>query len=94
MYLIKLAKRAQKDAAKIERAGLKSKAYEILNTVRRNPFEPTQQFEKLEGSRKKPKYSRHINQNHRFVYTVLPNTEGLKDATGALYKGIVRVFGI
>ena len=39
MYDIRLTKPAEKDAIKVERAGLKPKAIEIRNTIRKDPFE-------------------------------------------------------
>jgi len=93
MYDIQLTKQAQKDAVKVERAGLKPKALEIRNTVRENPFEVSQSFEKLKGDLE-GSYSRRLNRQHRFVYEVLPNIEGLKDTDGNLYEGIVKVISM
>jgi Txe/YoeB family toxin of toxin-antitoxin system len=82
-------KRAVKDAVNVERAGLKPKIAEIIRTIREDPFEPSQQFEKLTNL--KNTYSRRINYFHRFVYEVLPNTEKLKDVNGEPYEGIVKI---
>jgi Txe/YoeB family toxin of toxin-antitoxin system len=90
MYKIRRTKQAQKDAVNIERAGLKPQVAKIASTVKNNPYEPSQDFEKLNGT-KKPTYSRRINDRHRFVYMILPNTEGLKNNNGEIYEGIVRV---
>jgi Txe/YoeB family toxin of toxin-antitoxin system len=90
LYKLDLTNNAVRDAKNIERAGLKPKVFKLLDTVRQNPYEPSQSFEKLNGT-KKPTYSRRINGHHRFVYTVLPNIESLKDPTGEIYEGIVRV---
>jgi len=67
MYDIRLTKQAEKDTFKVERAGLKPKAIEIRNTVRKDPFEVSQSFEKLKGDLQ-GLYSRRINRQHRFVY--------------------------
>lgn len=93
MYDVRLTKQAQKDAEKVERAGLKPKAIEIIKTVRDNPYEDSQDFEKLKGDLK-GSYSRRINRQHRFVYEVLPNDENAKDANGKLYKGIIKVISM
>ena len=93
MYDIRLTKQAEKDAVKIERAGLKPKAIEIRNTVRKDPFEVSQSFEKLKGDLQ-GSCSRRLNRQHRFVYQVLPNTDGAKDKTGVLYDGIVKVISM
>ena len=47
MYDIRLTKQAQKDAINIERAGLKLKTVEIINTVYKNLYEESQGFENL-----------------------------------------------
>jgi len=93
MYDIRLTKQAQKDAVNVERAGLKPKAIEIRNTIRKNPFEASQSFEKLKGDLQ-DLCSRRLNRQHRFVYEVLPNSEGAKDETGTLYEGIVKVISM
>ena len=90
MYKVEFTKQAQKDSVKIERTGMKDKTVEIIRTVRKNPFEVSQDFEKLQGNLK-DMYSRRINRRHRFVYSVFPNTENLKDPNGEFYEGIVHV---
>jgi len=61
---------AQKDARKIARSGLRDKAEDLLDVLRRNPRQPSPPFEKLirdlEGA-----YSRRINIQHRLVYQIL-----------------------
>lgn len=69
MYNILFTKQAQKDAQNIQRSGLKSQVDKIIETVIKNPFEPTQGFEKLKGNLK-DLYSRRINKQHRFVYEI------------------------
>ncbi|MDR2600372.1 MAG: Txe/YoeB family addiction module toxin [Oscillospiraceae bacterium] len=93
MYDIRLTKQAAKDAIKVERAGLKPKAIEIRNTIQINPFELSQSFEKLKGDML-GSCSRRLNRQHRFIYQVLPNTEGCKDENGNLYEGIVKVISM
>lgn len=93
MYDIRLTKQAQKDAVKVERAGLKPKAVEIIKTVRNNPYEESQYFEMLKGDLK-GSYSRRITRQHRFVYEILPNDENSKDADGELYTGIIKVISM
>ena len=93
MYDIRFTKQAQKDTEKIERAGLKSKVVEIIRTVRENPYEETQGFEKLKGDLKGA-YSRRINRQHRFVYEIKPNKENIKNTSGEQYKGIVIIISM
>jgi Txe/YoeB family toxin of toxin-antitoxin system len=90
MYKTELTKQAQKDAIKVERAGLKPKAVEIIRTVQKNPYEHSQDFEKMTGDLQ-GYYSRRINKQHRFVYEVLKNADNMLDDNGVPYKGIVRV---
>jgi len=90
MYKVQLTKQSQKDAVKVEHAGLKPKALEIIRTIKKNPFEESQGFEVLTRDLK-GWCSRRINRQNRFVYQVLPNTEELKDEIGELYEGIVKV---
>ena len=93
MYKIVLTKQAQKDAKQVEASGLKEKVTEIIQVVRKNPYEDSQGFERL-------KYdfagtcSRRINRHQRFHYMVLPNTEELKDEKGVLYEGIIKVISM
>jgi toxin YoeB len=62
-------KHAQKDAKKLAAAGLKSKAEELLNCVKKDPFGKPPPFEKLVGDLK-GLHSRRINIQHRLVYEI------------------------
>jgi Txe/YoeB family toxin of toxin-antitoxin system len=93
MYDVRLARQAQKDAVNVERAGLKPKVAEIVRTVRNNPYEDSQEFEKLKGDLK-GSYSRRITRQHRFVYEVLPNDENAEDVNGEPYKGVVKILSM
>ena len=70
-------KQAQKDAGKLKAAGLKSKAQEILEILRQNPFQSPPQFEKLVGDLSGA-YSRRINIRHRLVYQVIEDKKTVK----------------
>jgi len=94
MYLIEFTNKALKDTVEIERAKLKDKVAGIIETVSRNPFEPSQHFEKIVGSQNPHIYTRRINLRHRFVYTIEPNTERHKDPRGVPYDGIVVIHRI
>jgi Txe/YoeB family toxin of toxin-antitoxin system len=93
MYDIDWTKKAEKDYEIAKRAGFSPKIAEILNTVRDNPFKPTQGFEKLVGNLK-DNYSRKISRHHRFVYDIQPNTEKLKGKDGKLFDGIVKIISM
>jgi len=91
MYRVDWSTQAKRDYANIKDTRLASKLADILNTVQRGPHEPTQQYEKLLGSRNPARYSRRINKYHRFIYAVIPNIENAKDENGIPYEGIVKV---
>jgi toxin YoeB len=93
MYDVELTDDADDDYKKFKSTNLMSKIAKILKTVERTPYEESQGFERLKHDLS-GMCSRHINQKHRFVYVVLPNTENRKDGDGALFKGIVRVISM
>lgn len=70
-------KQAQKDARKLARAGLRRKAEELLEILRRNPFQSSPPFEKLRGDLAGA-FSRRINIQHRLVYQVLVPSRTVK----------------
>ena len=61
---------AAKDAKKLKRSGLKSKAEALLEILNRDPFQSPPPFEKLLGDLEGA-WSRRINIHHRLVYQVL-----------------------
>lgn len=61
-------KRAQEDAVKIKKAGLKEKAQKLLQVIEENPYQTPPDFEKLVGLENT--YSRRINIQHRLVYEI------------------------
>ena len=89
-YQVRFSKRAQKDKALLKSAGLDCKTKELIRIVSENPFQNPPPYEKLLGNLA-GNYSRRINLQHRFVYKVLENAEGLTDADGSEYLGIVRI---
>jgi Txe/YoeB family toxin of toxin-antitoxin system len=68
-WKFKFSKRAQKDAKKINAAGLKEKTESVLKMLESNPFQNPPPYEKLIGDLK-GFYSRRINIQHRIVYEV------------------------
>ena len=71
MWLVKLARQAQKDAQLVKGAGLDSKVGKLIAVIRCNPFETPPAFEALTGNLQGC-YSRRITQQHRLVYEVIP----------------------
>lgn len=63
------AKPAQKDASKIAASGLKPKVQELLEVLKKDPFQNPPPYEKLVGDLAGA-YSRRINIQHRLVYEV------------------------
>jgi Txe/YoeB family toxin of toxin-antitoxin system len=89
MYKLMLTPQARKDAAKLERTGLKPKAVALLHVLRENPCQNPPHYEKLQGY--DDVYSRRINLRHRLVYKILPNVGGEKDEHGTPYGGIIKI---
>ena len=63
------SKQALKDAKKLKAAGLKTKAEELLEVLKTDPFQNPPSFEKLVGDLAGA-YSRRINIHNRLVYEV------------------------
>ena len=63
-------KQSLKDAKKISSCGLRKKAEELLETLKKNPFLSPPPYEILVGDLEGA-YSRRINIQHRLVYQVL-----------------------
>ena len=70
-------KQAQKDARKLASSGLKTKAKELLEVIKNNPYQNPPPYEKLVGDLAGA-YSRRINIQHRLVYQVLEEKETVK----------------
>jgi len=68
---------AQKDAIKLSSAGLRSKAEQLLDILRENPYQTPPHFEKLIGDLSGA-YSRRINIQHRLVYQVIDDKKIVK----------------
>ena len=69
MWTIKYSKQAVKDSKKIEQSNLKKSVIELLDVLRKDPFQNPPPYEKLLGDLS-GKYSRRINIQHRLVYEV------------------------
>lgn len=68
-WRIVFTKQAKKDAKKLASSGLRSKAEELLDILRQNPYQTPPRYEKLLGDLSDA-YSRRINIQHRLVYQV------------------------
>lgn len=70
-------KQAQKDAKKLSAAGLRPKAWKLLDLLAENPFTTPPRFEKLLGDMTGA-YSRRISLQHRPVYQVIEDKKIVK----------------
>ena len=77
MWAVVFTKQAQKDAKKLKSAGLKPKAEQMLEILRKNPLETPPPYEKLVGDLEGA-YSRRINIQHRLVYQILKDVKIVK----------------
>jgi len=68
---------ARRDAKKLKRSGLKSKAEGLLALLANDPYQTPPSFEKLVGDLAGA-YSRRINVQHRLVYQVLDEERVVK----------------
>lgn len=73
-YKILIMNSAQKDKEKIKSIpALKRNVDNLLNILRKSPFQNPPPYEKLSGNFKEL-YSRRINRQHRLVYKVVDKT--------------------
>jgi len=70
IWKVVYTKQAQKDAKKLSTSGLKSKAEEIIDILKTNPYQTPPSYEKLVGDLSGA-YSRRLNIQHRIVYQVI-----------------------
>lgn len=68
---------AQRDARKLAAGGLREKAEQLLEVLRKDPWQQPPRFEKLVGDLAGA-YSRRINVQHRLVYQVLARQRTVK----------------
>ena len=68
-YKIIYSKQALKDAKKLSSASLDKKAKELIELIKKNPFQNPPPYEKLVGNLN-GSYSRRINIKYRIVYEV------------------------
>jgi toxin YoeB len=76
-WKVVFTKQAQKDARKLSRAGLRSKAELLLSILAGNPYQSPPPVEKLVGDLAGA-FSRRINIQHRLVYQVFDDKKIVK----------------
>lgn len=87
MWYVEFTRQAAKDARKLKAVGLDGKAKALVAVVREDPFGRPPSYKGLVGSLE-GLYSRRINLQHRFVYSVRRAPVRLD---GVDYEGTVRV---
>lgn len=69
MYTVKMKNSAKNDLKKIKHSNLRKQFEEVIAVLKRNPYEQSQSFEKLQP-KSEGRYSRRINRQHRVVYRI------------------------
>ena len=77
MWQLHFTRQAQKDARKLASSGLKTRAQELLDILRKDPFTNPPPYERLVGDLAGA-YSRRLNIQHRLVYQVLEQERAVK----------------
>jgi len=77
MYKLLYTKQAKKDARKLSESNLKSKAQEILEILKKDPFTEYPPYERLIGDLTGA-FSRRLNIQHRIVYQVIEDEKIVK----------------
>jgi toxin YoeB len=77
MWQVVFTKQAQKDAKTLSAAGLRTKAEQLIEILRENPYMTPPPFEKLLGDLSGA-FSRRINIQHRLVYQILDSDKIVK----------------
>lgn len=74
-WKIEFSRTVLKDAKKLKAANLADNVSDLIEILKRNPYEPP--YEKLSGNLK-GYYSRRINIKHRLVYSVDEETKTIR----------------
>ncbi|MGM8139626.1 Txe/YoeB family addiction module toxin [Enterococcus italicus] len=68
-YSIQIKNSAKVDLRKIKQSNLRAQFEKVIQTLKEDPYLPTQSFEKLKPTHES-RYSRRLNRQHRVVYRV------------------------
>lgn len=68
-YKVVIKNSAKNDLKKIRQSNLRTQFEKVIQTLKENPYLPTQSFEKLKPTGE-GRYSRRLNRQHRVVYKV------------------------
>jgi len=76
-YKVLYSKQALKDAKKLSSASLAEKAKELIEILKKDPFQKPPPYEKLVGNLS-GSYSKRINIKHRIVYEVIQENKQVR----------------
>lgn len=77
MYKIVYTRTAVKDVPKLKAAHLDSKAKDLIDLIREDPYQTPPSYEKLVGDFQ-GLYSKRINVQHRLVYEIIESEKTIK----------------
>jgi Txe/YoeB family toxin of toxin-antitoxin system len=77
MWKVVFTKQAEKDAKKLDEAGLRPKAEKLLDALQKGPRQARPRFERLVGDLAGAS-SRRVNMQHRLVCQVLEESKTVK----------------
>lgn len=77
MYKIVYTRLATKHIGKLKSAKLDSRAKDLIDLLRENPYKSPPPYEKLKGDFNGA-YSRRINRKHRLVYEIIEEEKTIK----------------
>ena len=90
MYRIIYTKQAVKDIKNLKACGLDKKAKELIEIMKKNPFQNPPSYEKLVGTLQ-GYCSRRINIQHRIVFQVIEEPNIHEDIE---YEGYVKIISM
>jgi len=76
-WTLAYTRQAQKDAKKFSASGLRGEAERLLEILKKDSYQRSPPFERLQGDRQGA-MSRRINIQHRLVYQALEKTKTVK----------------
>ena len=91
MYRIIYTKQAVKDIKNLKASGLDKKAKELIEIMKKNPFQNPPSYEKLVGNLQ-GYCSRRINIQHRIVFQVIEEPNIHEDIEYEGYVKIIRMW--
>ena len=91
MYRIIYTKQAVKDIKNLKACGLDKKAKELIEIMKKNPFQKPPSYEKLVGTLQ-GYCSRRINIQHRIVFQVIEEPNIHEDIEYEGYLKIIRMW--